>query len=173
MEHQASVRWQISRLVFDSQTVDDLAQEVFVVWFQRTNQDERQSCGEAVESVRGWLLRVARNKAIDWLRKNSRQPAPTGNLNELVDSLSAGTVASENSVGAGAEGETRLQALRHCLGLLQPEHREIVQEFYGQGKSSELIGVRLGKGSSGVRMMLTRIRRALGKCIRRQLEKKS
>jgi DNA-directed RNA polymerase specialized sigma24 family protein len=93
-------------------------------------------------------------------------------MNEIIDTTLADGITEGAGDNAISDGEFRLNALRHCLDLLQPEHREIVEEFYRQGKSSELIAVRLGKGSSGVRMMLTRIRRGLGKCIRRQLEKK-
>jgi RNA polymerase sigma factor (sigma-70 family) len=172
LEHQALVRWQISRLVFDSQVVDDLAQEVFVAWFQLASSSGKPSSNANIDSPRGWLMRVARNKAIDWLRKNSRQAVSTGNMDGIVEMTSTEGIADGASNEAIADGEVRMNALRHCLDLLQPDHREIVEEFYRQGKSSELIAVRIGRGSSGVRMMLTRIRRALGKCIRRQLEKK-
>ncbi len=172
LEHQVLVRWQISRLVFDSQIVDDLAQEVFVAWFQFAEQKTGLKLEGGIDSTTAWLQKVARNKAIDWLRKNSRQAVSTGSMNEIADAASikqSGDNASDDRI---TDGEFRLRALQHCLDLLQPEHREIVEEFYRQGKSSELIAARLGKGSSGVRMMLTRIRRGLGKCIRRQLEKK-
>lgn len=167
--HQAAVRWQISRLVSDPLTVDDLAQEVFVAWIQRTGPANLSL--SPPESARPWLLKVARNKAIDWLRRNSRLPVSTPNLDSLVGAGSS-PAATSGEESADPDCERRLDALRHCLGLLQSEHRAIVAEFYGQGKSSELIGARLGKGSGSVRMILTRIRRALGKCIRRQLEKK-
>ncbi len=159
-------------MIFDSQIVDDLAQEVFVAWFQVAGAAERPGAPEGIESTRAWLHRVARNKAIDWLRKNSRQPVSTGNMNGIVDGVSQEFPGDPSGDGATADDEFRLEALRHCLNLLLPEHREIVDEFYRQGKSSELIAARIGKGSSGVRMMLTRIRRGLGKCIRRQLDKK-
>lgn len=168
VQHQAPVRWQIGRIVFDAQAVDDLAQEVFVAWFQMAANQRENEIGD----TRAWLLRVARNKAIDWIRTKSNQPVSTGRLGELPD-VTAGALEAVGAIQSDEieNGDLRLAALRHCVGLLSPEHREIVEEYYSQGKSSELIAVRIGKGSSGVRMMLTRIRRSLGKCVRRQLEK--
>lgn len=168
-DHHLSVRWQISRWIDDPQTVDDIAQDVFVAWLQtnRDNPDKFQGSDDPI--IRAWLLRVARNSAVDWLRRKTRQPMTTAIVEHLAADPSSSPEGPDRHFYLD-DGLTRLQALQRCLGLLQSHHREIVEEFYQQGKSSELIAARLGKESSNVRMILSRIRRALGKCIQRHME---
>lgn len=168
--HQGLVRWQISRLVRDPNLVDDLAQEVFFAWLEANQARPAVLETESVQSVKSWLVAVARNKAVDWLRKNARQAVLPSRKLDLIDPGQMEHVASAGDSEEQTQAATlRLESLNHCLKLLKPEHRDMVHEFYSLGKSSELIGVQIGKGSNSVRMMLTRIRRALGKCIENQL----
>ncbi len=164
-EHQVAVRWQISRLVSEEHLVDDLAQEVFVELFRTLRQPNRP-----IQSLGAWLTGVARHKAVDHLRRNSKKPLPLSQL-AAEPAFAVATMTGLERLAGRDSAQRELTALEHCLALLQPGHRELIDEFYQQGKSSELIAARLGKGSGGVRMMLTRIRQALGRCIRKQLEK--
>lgn len=164
-QHQVAVRWQISRLVSEDSLVDDLAQDVFVELFRTLRRPDR-----AIQSLGAWLTGVARHKAVDHLRRHSITPLSLSQL-AAEPGFSAATATGLERLAGRDAAQRELTALEHCLALLQPGHRELIDEFYRQGKSSELIAARLGKGSGGVRMMLTRIRQALGKCIRKQLEK--
>ena len=65
--HQAAVRWCLVRYVRDPATADDLAQEVFLAAYQ--NLATCRSAG----SLRGWLLGIARNVAIQHVRSESRR----------------------------------------------------------------------------------------------------
>lgn len=160
--YELAVRWQIRRTISNPQSVDDLAQEVFLELLRvRTQADWSVS-----SSLRGWLLGLAHHKAVDWVRRNARQTVAWAK----IPATAAGHYDSYGSPAEDEDRERRLRALQHCLGLLQAAHREVVEEFYGQAKSTELIAARLGKGSGAVRMMLVRIRQALGKCVRKHLE---
>lgn len=164
--HQWNVRWQILRTTGDSSSVDDLAQEVFIDLLNAVRGDPTLQ----IASVRAWLRSVAHNKSVDAVRRSARlRLAADKHREEVLRERDHAVFAPD--AGSGDADDRELAALSHCLGLLQPHHRELIDEFYGQGKSSELIAVRLGKGAAGVRLMLTRIRRALGSCIRKHLSR--
>ena len=67
--HQAAVRWFLVRGVRDPAAADDLAQEVFLAAYQNL-----AACrGEA--GLRGWLLGIARNMAVQHVRGETRRRA--------------------------------------------------------------------------------------------------
>ena len=164
--HQFAVRWQICRQVREAQVADDLAQDVFLELARVKDRSDWQ----APQSIRAWLLTVARNKAVDHVRSQNRQSSMrwrTGHA--ALDAIAEHRKTATEEVDQEFR-DRQLLALEHCLSRLQTQHRELVDEFYAQAKSSELIGARLGKGPGAVRMMLLRIRHALGKCIQNQME---
>jgi RNA polymerase sigma factor (sigma-70 family) len=65
--HQAAVRWCLVRAVRDPVTADDLAQEVFLAAYKNL-----ATCRSA-ESLRGWLLGIARNLAVQHVRSEARR----------------------------------------------------------------------------------------------------
>jgi RNA polymerase sigma factor (sigma-70 family) len=69
------------------------------------------------------------------------------------------------------ENQERLFAvLRKCIDRLPPESRWTVEEHYFRRQTLESIAERQGRSGGAVRMMLLRIRTALGKCIGGKLE---
>jgi RNA polymerase sigma-70 factor (ECF subfamily) len=66
-DHQQSVRVFISRCVHCSQQVEDLAQEVFIAAYQQSSQFRCES------TVSTWLLGIARNKALHFIRTEMRR----------------------------------------------------------------------------------------------------
>jgi len=69
----------------------------------------------------------------------------------------------------GDEFELRSRALRECIDRLAPKSRRVLDEHYFQHQTLESIGRRRGRSGGAVRMMLLRVRRVLGKCIREKL----
>ena len=67
IDHQQSVRVFLSRFVHCSQQVDDLAQEVFIAAFKQLQQFRHES------QLSTWLLGIARNKALSFLRAELRR----------------------------------------------------------------------------------------------------
>jgi RNA polymerase sigma factor (sigma-70 family) len=167
--YQDLVRNVIFRIV-PASDVDDVAQDVFVSFAKRL-QDPDQA---ALESPGHWLKSVARNRAISyWRRRATQKSIATASLVWIPDTREAKmpTTNQELSAAAALEAKGRqLASLHHCIGLLSAAHREILDGFYGRGQSTELLAAQTGKGTGAVRMMLVRIRRALAKCIRKQME---
>jgi len=160
--HQAAVRWCVVRYVRDPATADDLAQEVFLAAYQNL-----AACRSA-ESLRGWLLGIARNMAVQHVRGEARRrlrekgPLATQLAQWRIEQL-------EQDPEAGLDHERNLATLRNCVEHLAPESRRVVEEHYFHRQTVESIAQRQGRGAGAVRMMLLRIRKALGECIQKNL----
>jgi DNA-directed RNA polymerase specialized sigma24 family protein len=62
-----------------------------------------------------------------------------------------------------------LDALQECLQRLAPESRRVIEDHYFKDHTIAAIAQRQGRKGGTVRMMLLRIRQALGKCVRDKL----
>ena len=60
-------------------------------------------------------------------------------------------------------------ALRHCLGGMAEEPREILRAHYVGGWSLEEVSRSTGRSVSGVKSLLLRLRRSLAQCVNREL----
>ena len=160
--HQATVRWYLVRCVRDPATADDLAQEVFLAAYQNL-----ATC-RSTTSLRGWLLGIARNLAIQHIRTEARRRLrEQGPLAAQMAQWRIEQLEQDPEEGLGHE--RRLGALRTCIGHLAPESRRVVEEHYYHRQTVESIAQRQGRGAGTVRMMLLRIRKTLNECIRKKL----
>lgn len=160
--HQAAVRWCLFRLLRDSTAVDDVAQEVFIEAYQHLN--EKRQGG----SLRPWLIGICRNKAKEYVRalvrrKNREQGA-------MVQQLALWRMERLESAEAHCDDfEWTLTALRECLERLAPKSRHLIDEHYFQSQTLEALGKRHGSTGGAMRMLLFRVRKALGECLRKKL----
>jgi len=110
-------------------------------------------------NLAGWLVRVARNSALDLLRNRSRQPVELPEHSALDD-------------GPEAEVFARLDALsvRSALEQLPPEQREPIESGFFGGLTHEEIarnsGVPLGTVKTRIRSGLLRLRATLDGAVR-------
>ena len=157
---QLEIRVYLARRVGDAAAADDLAQEVFVAAMSRfVHPDDHPE-------IRAWLKTVARNKAVDYLRRKTRQMTRP---NDELDTILAAEQLNQ-SMDPETENEDSLGALRNCLAKLAPDSRQLIQSYYFAGQSAQSIAAENGQKGNAVRMALLRIRKTLGKCIRNQLE---
>jgi RNA polymerase sigma-70 factor (ECF subfamily) len=160
--HQAAVRWCLVRYVRDPATADDLAQEVFLAAYRNL-----AKCRSA-DSLRGWLLGIARNMAIQHVRGEARRRLrERGSLSIQLAQWRIEHL--EQDPEDGRDHERQFETLRHCVEHLAPESRRVVEEHYFHRQTVESIAQRQGRGAGAVRMMLLRIRKTLGECIRKNL----
>ena len=61
-------------------------------------------------------------------------------------------------------------ALRHCLGRMEEEPREILKAHYVEGRSIDEVSQRTGRSVSGIKSLMMRLRQSLAVCIRRELK---
>ena len=119
-------------------------------------------------SLRGWLIGIARNMAIQHVRTEvRRRRKERGPLSARLSQWRIEQLAQDP--GDGEDQERTFEALQACIEQLAPESRRVVDEHYFQRRTMESIAQRQGRGAGAVRMMLLRIRQALGECIRNKL----
>ena len=162
--YQADVRIMIRRHLDNATTADEVAQEVFVQLFRSIGGFRGDS------SLRTWILGVTRNQIRLYLRNESRRKRRSAEIvsPELLESELA--ITDHDSVPL-TNAQDELSALKTCLEKLGERPREIVEDFYFNRRSAESIAAERQQTPAAVRMLLMRVRKRLGECIRSQINK--
>ena len=155
--HQDAVYGFSISLTRQHTVADDVTQETFISAFRSISRMRG-------DNVRAWLLRIARNKAYDYFRRQKRRRESSVDENAAVFRE---RLASDNPSPADVAMNSELRdALEHCVGTLSDEHREIIVLVDVQGQSyddaSEVCGVNIGT----VKSRLNRARRRVRDCLR-------
>ena len=131
------------------------AEEVTAQAFERAFR-KRRSFRASRGSEEAWLFGIARNAALDELRRRKRRAALESDPEDVH------AVAAEEQ----AEGSLRREAVRVALGRLAPRERELVALKFVGGLSHEEIGRVLGISASNAG---TRLHRTIEK-LRRECD---
>jgi len=137
------------RVLKDTGQAEDVMQDVFIQLWKKpgTFVSGRGSLG-------GWLVVVARNRAIDSLRRRR----PTDSVEDVV-------LASSTDLAAEAERNTLMEKVRIYLHQLPPEQRKSVEMAYFEGMShseiAEKTGDPLGTVKTRIRLALITLRKAM------------
>lgn len=143
------------RILRQRSLAEDALQDVFVQVWNRAGQFE-----PGRGSAWGWLIAIARYRAIDLRRREGRMATDTGTDLDLI-------AANDETIDASALGfgERTARMLAHCMGTLQPRQRDcIVLAFQGgltHAEVSEEIGEPLGSVKSWIRRGLSALKRCL------------
>jgi RNA polymerase sigma-70 factor (ECF subfamily) len=142
------------RVVEDRGTAEDVVHDAFVAVWRKIDRFD-----PARGSLRGWLLTVVRNRAIDRLR-GSR---PSDDLAE-ADALGR-LRTTPNPVWEQAVQRLDREALQEALATLPAEQREAIELAYFGGHTyrrvAELTKVPAGTAAGRLRLALARLRAAL------------
>jgi RNA polymerase sigma-70 factor (ECF subfamily) len=118
------------RLTFgDQQAAEDLLQETLLRAWKKID-----GLNTDVDTLRPWLLTVARRIAIDAARAAQIRPMQIGSLD--LNNLPATSDDCERVLA--------MQVVRQAMATLTPEHREVIFEIYFRGQSCANAAVRLG-----------------------------
>jgi RNA polymerase sigma-70 factor (ECF subfamily) len=170
--NHAGLRAFIRSLGVDALWVDDIAQEAFIVAYQRMEEfDEERDFG-------AWVRGIARNLVINERRKNARRKRII--FDNLTDVLVLSSSASEDEqgeaeaafgmgVGSGDQTRAKMLALRECLQMIPKKSQAMIKARYEENASAPDIAERLDMKSAAVRKSLERIRAALRKCMEERL----
>jgi RNA polymerase sigma-70 factor (ECF subfamily) len=149
----------ILRIVRDRSEAEEILQETFVrVWTRAETYDARMS------GPLPWIVRVARNCAIDRLRARRVRatvdaPAPRERVTEAVP---ASDIQSPEAVALAAE---RRQALHDTLADLPAEQRQLIEaaffEGYTHAELARRFGLPLGTVKTRIRMGMNAMRQRL------------
>lgn len=155
--HHGGVRAYLAVRLSNIHDAEDLAQEAFVIAFQRIREfDPARPFGP-------WLRGIALNLYRNHRRKFRADPVGgSAELQDLVDAV----LERRNPGGREA---ARLSALRDCLDQLDGPARTLLTARYGEGVSVRDLAGRSGRGYSALTMQLHRLRELLSECIERRM----
>jgi RNA polymerase sigma-70 factor (ECF subfamily) len=154
--HQAEIYRYLRYLGAGESSAEDLAQETFIRAYRSLEKLESDDDrGRAA-----WLRGIARNVFLMDCRNKKRNPVrfDSRQLDE------AESFWKENFL-RGGDGFDLIEALRECLKKLPVKQREVIDRHYSAGESRKEIACFLGITEDGVKILLRRIRAALGKCV--------
>jgi RNA polymerase sigma-70 factor, ECF subfamily len=130
------------------------AEEVTATAFERAYR-KRHRFDPKKGEPRAWLFGIARNAALDELRRRGRQAELAAEPADLDGA----------SVEASAEGSERRLALRAALAKLEPRERELIalKFFAGLGNAEIAVVVGISESNAGTRLhrAVTKLREAL------------
>jgi RNA polymerase sigma factor (sigma-70 family) len=146
----------VLRIVRDRAAAEDVLQDTYVrIWQNAATYSS--SAGEPL----GWLASIARNRAIDVLRK--KNPVLIGRDEEgadWLDKIMAPHDQEENLIA--------LDALRHCLQQIEAPARDCVLLAYYDGYSREELARRFDRPVNTIKTWLHRGLAALKLCLEAQ-----
>jgi RNA polymerase sigma-70 factor, ECF subfamily len=148
----------IVRVVRDGALAEDLVQETFLrVW------NRAQGFNAQRGALGPWLLAVARNRAIDYLRSASGRERNALDLEE-VDHPSLYTDMERDILASD-----KARVIRAALEKLAPNQREVIELAYFEGltqtEMAERMGQPLGTVKTWVRTALKNLREEFGEAV--------
>lgn len=159
-ECQARLRASIRALGVRAEAVDDIAQDVFVLAWQKLVEFDHS--GE----FGAWVVQIARRLVANERRKEARRNRILAG--EVTDLMLRLAPEAEGPL-TRLERDEALTALRTCLGELPTHGREMIQWRYFDHLSPGAIAGHLGRPSNYVRQSLLRLRRLLLECVEHRL----
>ncbi len=161
-EHHAGLRGFVRSLGVDPLWVDDVAQEAFIVAYNRLDEfDQERDFGP-------WLRGIARNLVINERRKSARRKRIlSDNLTDVLLSSSSATDEEEKDLGDSALA--KVTALRDCIGTLPEKSLGMLKSRYENDLSAQDIADELQMKPPAVRKALERVRVALKKCMEERI----
>ena len=142
------------RVLHDPSSAEDVLQEIFMqIWRNPT------SFSAARGSLEGWLVVLARNRAIDVIRK--RRPS------ELIDDL---PLPSHQNVAAEVEHSVTLARVREVVATLPQEQQRALELAFFQGLTHSEIAKQTGDPLGTVKARIRIALQTLGKLSRAERE---
>ncbi len=156
---QAGLRVYVRGLGMRAETADDVAQEAFVVAFEKLQTFERGT------NFGAWVRTIARFLVSKELRREDRR-------RRLLAEHVAEILSAEN-VPAPEEAAAKAEALKLCLGELPERWRTLVQQRYFENLAPSVIASHEGRSANEIRQALFRLRSALHECITRRITRQT
>ena len=161
-EHQARLRATIRALGVRADAVDDIAQDAFVLAW------EKLPAFDPAGEFGAWVNEIARRLVANERRKEARRSRLQSE--EITAYLLQRAAEPIGSLDLLEQGEA-LSTLKGCVEDLPPTGREMVRLRYFDQLSPGAIAGKLNRPSGYVRQNLLRIRRLLLECVEQRLVK--
>jgi RNA polymerase sigma-70 factor, ECF subfamily len=145
----------VLRILRDRSEAEEVLQEVFVLVWTRA-----ETYNVALGSPAAWLVRVARNRAIDRLRSNSVRL-------RAVESAPPPAPAENPETRASVSEQQR--AVGRALDALPPDQRELIEQAYFLGLTQSELAARfklpLGTVKTRIRSGMQALRQRLSETV--------
>ena len=116
----------ICRIVRDEGEAEDVLQEVFLrVW------DKAESYDAVLGTPMAWLVRIARNRAIDRIRSRQARPA-TQPTDEILELVPADESAAPDPEATASQSEEQ-RAIAAALRRIPAEQRVLIEQAFFHG----------------------------------------
>jgi len=159
-EHEAMVFSYLLSIVRDRHIAEDIAQETFLMAYKKL------STLKKTESFAAWVRSIARNTAINEMRRRQREvPTDPGVLQGIEDLFAA----LDDKALADTWAE-RTAAVQKCFEKLPEAMRRVCELHYMEGKPTKNVANMLTVSLSAVHKRLERARRAVRRCVEKRLE---
>lgn len=160
--HHAGLRAFVRSLGVLPMWVDDIAQEAFIVAYERLDEfDESRDFG-------AWVRGIARNLVINERRKDARRKRILAdNLTDIL--IRTSSVPEHVEEEMGDQAAARLAALKECLAQLPEKSKALITARYEKDEAAPDIAERLQMKAPAVRKALERVREALKRCMDERL----
>lgn len=162
----------VLRINPDRGQAEEVLQEVYIsVWHKAATFDARQG------AVLGWLIGIARHRAIDSLRRRAAQPATVSRF-DRADGDGPGDGATDLLARLPSEAPgpldllddaSRAHALERCMSALSGEQRSSLALAYYQGLSHSEVAAHLQQPLGTVKSWVRRGLQSLRGCLDRAL----
>ncbi|WP_017443870.1 RNA polymerase sigma factor [Gayadomonas joobiniege] len=152
-KYQGDVRYFLASRMQDLDEAEDLAQEAFIVAFQKLNEFSQD------KAFKPWVMGIAANLMRNYMRK--AKPVLVDETNEIERLMESAIekIASVDSMGS------RGAALKACLDELDGEYKQLLIMHYVEGYTVGELTKQLQVKHSTMTMRLYRIRDLLRKCV--------
>ena len=134
----------LNGFVSNLHTAEELAEDTFVKLGVKKPRDNKKC------SFKTWLYTIARNVAIDYLRKNRRN-----SVEELTEFIGGESLESEY-----IREEQKIIVHRAMLKL-KPEYRQVLWLIYFEGMKNKDASIIMKKSVHGIEVLVSRARQAL------------
>jgi len=156
LTYQARIRAYIAGLGVPIESVDDIAQEVFIQYYNSIHEKPEDT------HILPWLKGIAKNISLNYFRSRKRRSYHHTKAAEML-------VSVKNDLEDQHERHDISNALHECLQELAPKSKMVLFLRYNNGLKSHKIGEKIGATGKAIRMSLVRIRKILKKCIERKI----
>lgn len=159
-DRYAAAVYSLARMITrDDEAAEDVTQEVFLRLWQAP---------ELYVPERGpfapWLLRVTRNRALDWVRQRRRG---TASLEVIIDERGVEPADGGGDPAALAERTILAEHVRQALAELEPSQRQVLEFAYFAGltqrEMADMLGIPLGTVKTRVRAGMRRLAELLAR----------
>ncbi|MCK7551345.1 MULTISPECIES: sigma-70 family RNA polymerase sigma factor [Marinobacter] len=143
----------VMRIVRDRAWADDVIQDAYIKVWQKAGQYDA-----AKASPIAWMASIARNSAIDELRK---QPARRSMGDEEIDEIAS----VQPTAQAELEEQQAVNSLNSCIDELEKDRQDMVRLAYLNGWSRDELAAHFDQPVNTVKTWLHRALKQLKRCL--------